>query len=115
MDWTPLIAGFVGAMIGSLTSIVTLIIQNTAQNRRESQRLIFDTAWKDYELRFRYASKDTPQRAAFPVILAYHHKMIDLLEKGKLSPLAAKEILDAQIQMGEALQKAVDEIGRGEG
>jgi hypothetical protein len=114
MDWTPLISGFVGAMIGSLTSIAILIIQNMSQNRRESQRLIFDTAWKDYELRFRYASEGTPQRAAFPVILAYHHKMMDLLERGELSPRAAREILDAQVQMGETLQRAVDEITKGE-
>ena len=110
MDWIALISGLIGAMIGSLTSIGTLLVQNAFQNRRESQRLIFDTAFKDYELRFRYATESTPQRAAFPVILAYHQKMIDLIEKGKLTPFAAKEILKAQVEMGKALQRAVDEI-----
>jgi len=66
MDWIALLSGLVGVMIGSLTSIVTLLVQNAYQNRRESQRLIFDTAFKDYELRFRYASEGTPQRASFP-------------------------------------------------
>jgi len=63
LNWIALLSGLVGVMIGSLTSIVTLLIQNAYQNRRESQRLIFDTAFKDYELRFRYASESTPQRA----------------------------------------------------
>jgi len=110
MDWIALLSGLVGVMIGSLTSIVTLLVQNAYQNRRESQRLIFDTAFKDYELRFRYASKSTPQRASFPVILAYHQRMIELIEKEKLTPSAAKEILEAQVEMGAALQRAVDDL-----
>lgn len=110
MNWTALISGLIGVLLGSLTSIGTLFIQNVYQNHRDTQRLIFDTAWKDYKLRTRYATQSTPRPAAFPVILAYHQKMIDLSEKGQLTPLAAKEILDAQAEMGEALQKAVDEI-----
>ena len=110
MDSTALLSGLVGAMIGSLTSIGTLVIQNAFQNRRESKRLIFETAFKDYELRFRFEAEGTPRRAAFPVILAYHEKMIELIEKGKLTPRAAGEILDAQVEMGEALQKAVENL-----
>jgi hypothetical protein len=64
-----LLSGLVGVMIGSLTSIVTLLVQNAYQNRRESQRLVFDTAFKDYELRFKHAGEGTPQRASFPVLL----------------------------------------------
>jgi hypothetical protein len=110
MNWNDLLSGFIGVLIGSLTSIVTLVVQNAYQNRREAQQLIFDTAFKDYELRFRYAGKGTPQRASFPVILAYHQRMIELIEKGRLTPEAAKEILQAQVEMGTALQKAVEEI-----
>jgi hypothetical protein len=110
MNYTALIAGLVGALIGSLTSIGTLLIQNMFQNRREIKKLMFDTAFRDYELRFRYANEQTPQRTSFPVILAFHQKMIDLIEKGKLTPRAAREILDAQVAMGEALQKAVDAL-----
>ena len=110
MDSTALLSGLIGAMIGSLTSIGTLVIQNAFQNRRESKRLMFETAFKDYELRFRYEAEGTPRRAAFPIILAFHEKMIELVEKGKLTPQAAREILDAQVEMGEALQKAVENI-----
>lgn len=110
MDSTALLSGLVGALIGSLTSIGTLFIQNAFQNRRESKRLIFETAFKDYELRFRYEAEGTPRRAAFPVILAYHEKMIELIEKKKLTPEAAREILAAQVEMGEALQKAVENM-----
>ena len=110
MDFTVLIAGLVGAIIGSMTSIGTLIIQNYFQNRRESKRLIFETAYKDYELRFLHTTEGTPQRAAFPIILAYHQKMIELLETGRLTPTTAKEILEAQVEMGRALQGAINDI-----
>jgi hypothetical protein len=105
-----LVSGLVGAVIGALTSMGTLIIQNAFQNRRETRKLLYETAFKDYELRFRYEAEGTPRRAAFPVILAYHEKMIELIEKGKLTPGAARIILDAQVEMGEALVKAVENI-----
>ena len=110
MEFTVLIAGLVGAIIGSMTSIGTLVIQNFFQNRRESKRLIFEAAYKDYELRFLHTTERTPQRAAFPIILAYHQKMIELIEKGRLTPIAAKEILEAQVDMGTALREAIDGI-----
>lgn len=107
MDLTALISALVGAMIGSLTSLATLVVQNVFQNRRESKRLLFETAFKDYELRIVHLPEN---RAAFPVILAYHQKMIELIERGQLTPGAAKEILGMQSEMGEALQKAVADL-----
>ncbi|MBI4299736.1 MAG: hypothetical protein HY677_01270 [Chloroflexi bacterium] len=110
MEATALIAGLIGAALGSLTSIGTLVVQNVFQNRRESKRLMFETAYKDYELRFLHAAENTPKIASFPVILAYHQKMIDLIEKDKLTPDSAAQILAAQVEMGEALQKAVQDL-----
>jgi hypothetical protein len=112
MDLAPLISGLVGAMIGSLTGIVTLIVQNIFENRRESRRLLFETAYKDYELRILHLPEN---RDAFPVILAYHQKMLALIEKGKLTSNAAKEILSEQVKMGTALQQAVAELEGSEG
>lgn len=103
MDSTALLSGLIGALIGSFTSLATLIVQNIFQNRRESRRLLYETAYKDYELRI----LNLPEhRAAFPVILAYHQKMVELIESGHLTPQAAKEILRMQTEMGAALRKA---------
>jgi hypothetical protein len=107
MNSTALISALVGALIGSLTTLSTLIVQNVFQNRRESKRLLFETAFKDYELRVRHLPEN---RAAFPVILAYHQKMIELIESGRLTPSAAKEILNMQSEMGAALQRAVEDL-----
>ena len=67
MDAAALVSGLVGALIGSLTSIGTLLVQNIYHNRLESRRLLFETAFKDYELRILHLPEN---RAAFPVILA---------------------------------------------
>jgi hypothetical protein len=45
------------------------MVQNVYQNRRESTRLLFETAYKDYELRILKLPENI---AAFPVILDYH-------------------------------------------
>lgn len=103
MDSIALLSGLLGALIGSLTSIGTLVVQNVFQNSRESRRLLFETAYKDYELRILHLPEN---RAAFPVILAYHQKMLALIESGHLTPDAAKEILRMQTEMGAALQSA---------
>ena len=111
MDSTALFSGFVGAVIGAATSLATLVVQNVFQNRRESQRLLFETAFKDYELRILHLPQN---RAAFPVILAYHQKMIELIESRQLTPAAAKQILLMQSEMNAAIQAAVTDLEGGE-
>ncbi len=78
MDKTALLAGLIGALIGSLSSIITLFVQAYFQNKREARRITIETAFEDYKMRWLHASEKTPQMAPFPVILAYHHKMVEL-------------------------------------
>jgi hypothetical protein len=96
MEYTALISGLIGAAIGALSSLLTLIVQNVYQNRRESTRLLFETAYKDYELRILHLPDNI---AAFPVILAYHKQMMRLSDKGKLTPATMKEVFEAQADM----------------
>lgn len=105
MENTALLAALLGALIGSLSSIITLFIQSYFQNKREARRITIETAFEDYKMRWLNASEKTPQIASFPVILAYHHKMVELIDKNKLTPENAKEILRAQSDMSQALYK----------
>jgi hypothetical protein len=61
MDSTALFSGFVGAA----TSLATLVVQNIFQNRRESQRLLFETAFKDYELRILHLPQNRARSRSF--------------------------------------------------
>jgi hypothetical protein len=105
MDYTALISGLIGAMIGALSSLLTLMVQNVYQNRRESTRLLFETAYKDYELRILKLPENI---AAFPVILDYHQQMMSLIDKGNLTPATVKEVFDRQADMNAAVQRTVD-------
>ena len=49
-EYIPLISGFVGALIGSLTSIGTIYIQQRAQNKRERHNQVITAATKQFEL-----------------------------------------------------------------
>jgi hypothetical protein len=105
MNYTALISGLIGAMIGALSSLLTLMVQNVYQNRRESTRLLFETAYKDYELRILKLPENI---AAFPVILDYHQQMMSLISKGNLTPATVKEVFDRQADMNAAVQRTVD-------
>jgi hypothetical protein len=105
MDYTALISGLVGAIIGALSSLLALVVQNVYQNRRESTRLLFETAYKDYELRVLRLPEN---RAAFPVILAYHQQMMSLMDKGELTPARMKEVFDKQAAMNAEVLRAAD-------
>jgi len=103
MDYTALISGLIGAMIGALSSLLTLVVQNVYQNRRESTRLLYETAYKDYELRILQLPEN---RAAFPVILAYHQQMMSLIDKGKLTSASMKDVFDKQAEMNAEVLRA---------
>jgi hypothetical protein len=105
MDYTALISGLIGATIGALSSLLTLVVQNAYQNRRESNRLLFETAYKDYELRILQLPEN---QAAFPVILAYHQQMMSLINKGELTPASLKEVFHMQAAMNAEVLRAAD-------
>jgi hypothetical protein len=108
MEYTALLSGLIGALIGSLTSIGTLLVRANFEREREMRRLTFEVAFKDYELRVLHSNEHTPQIAPFPVILAFHEKMLQLMDQERLTPDAAKEILDAQGDMSRALYEALE-------
>jgi hypothetical protein len=105
MNYPALISGLVGALIGALSSLLTLVVQNVYQNRRESTRLLFETAYKDYELRILQLPEN---RAAFPVILAYHQQMMSLIDKGELTPASMKAVFDRQAAMSAEVRRVAD-------
>jgi hypothetical protein len=65
-----------------------------------------------YELR----AKALPENVApFPVILAYHQRMMALAERGELTLTEAREIMFAQGMMSIAIRDAVEDFNREHG
>jgi hypothetical protein len=112
MGYTALISGLIGALIGALSSLLAQIVQNAYQNRRESTRLLFETAYKDYELRIEHLPENI---GPFPVILDYHQQMMSLIEKGQLTPDSVKRVFRRQAEMTVAVHQVVAESRQGAG
>ena len=83
-----------------------LWLQNVYQNRRESTRLLYDNAYKDYELRIEHREQNI---APFPVLLDYHQQMMSLVHKGELTPDLVTKIFIRQGAMEAAVLKALRE------
>ena len=100
-EYIPLIAGvigaaagLVGALIGSLTSIGTIFIQQRAQNKRERHNQVITAATKHFELAIRMAEiNGRGSVQPFAVYLEHQYELYELLEKGELNKETLKEVL----------------------
>lgn len=105
-DFSAALWGFAGTMVGAFSSIATQVVQNRNQNRAELRKTIVDSAYKDYELRFKSEGAGPVGFFQFPVMLAYYQKTIELIEKEELTPENAKKIVIAMGKMRDALLNA---------
>lgn len=105
--YLPLISGLIGAVIGSLSSILVMLIQSHYQAKRELINQGIQIAFNDYKTQLEHAK---PGAIAQPISLFvhYHTKMIRLASKGKLTPTALKK-LDVELK---SLMEAVDKINK---
>jgi hypothetical protein len=60
-----------------------LAARDRGSGERESTRLLYESAYKDYELRIEHRDQNI---APFPVLLDYHQQMMNLVHKGELTP-----------------------------
>lgn len=112
-DFSAALWGFAGTLVGAFSSIATQMVQNRNQNRAELRKTIVDSAYKDYELRFKSEGAGPVGFFQFPVMLAYYQKTIELIEKEELTPENAKKIVIAMGKMRDALLNASQEFESG--
>lgn len=105
MEYVSLIAALVGALIGSLSSIATLLIQTHYQSKREFKQLAIEMAMEDFKFRLENES-DRIRPASAPVLIAYHDKIIDLVLKGQLTAERMREVLKVQADLNTAILEA---------
>ncbi len=84
----PILSALFGALIGASASIITIIVQTEAQNKRERMRIVTELARQEYTSQLDLAYK-TNNFDRFPPLvhyLHYHLGLMKLLEKENLSP-----------------------------
>ncbi len=94
IEYVPLISALVGAVIGSLTSIGTIYIQQRAQNKRDRSNQIINAATKQFELAIEVAKvRGSGEIPPYAVFLHHHYELFKLLEKDELNEEVLKNIL----------------------
>jgi hypothetical protein len=89
--WLPLVAGFLGVLVGSMGQVITVCIQSRAERQRERDRLAIESAIAEYTANLRMAELHVSQGrsvSAYPLssAIAYNKGILDLLAKDRLTP-----------------------------
>lgn len=84
----PVVAGFVGTLVGGLSSFAVVWIQQRTQERQNRAHLVVDTAIKAYESAEKHAEfmANQGEQIVTPELAYYiilHTKLVDALASGK--------------------------------
>ena len=117
-EYVSLISGFAGALIGGAVSVVTMWLQQHFQSRRDTARLASEIALRDYEHALELArarGKGGRKVTSYPVTLyiAYHTKLLDLIQRRKLTPETLREMTeysDSIMNEIKSLEKKTEQL-----
>ena len=108
--YVPLISALLGTLVGAAASIVTVLVQAHYQSKRERTKEAIAIALKDWQTRLEIVTQKGGSALPLSVFIHYHTKLIELAEKGAITPAAIAELHEEQ----ERLIAAVKEMNRGE-
>jgi len=91
--YVPLFSALAGAIIGSATSIITILIQSKNQNKRELTKVAVEAAMEDHRscLDLAKAGGDG-EVAPLSAFIHFHIESLRLLEQGKLTADSIKKL-----------------------
>ncbi len=100
--YVPLLSALAGAIIGSATSIATILIQARLGERRERIRQAAMLALEDVKIRLEH----TPQGSiVWPISLHLYHQLaiLNAIEENDLTPERLRRIHTADLELGKEL------------
>lgn len=105
--------GLAGAVIGSLSSIITIYYQAKIKDRRDKSKLIFEAALADYKSSFDYAKNFGSNKKVIiqPIVTNIHwySKIFDLLEKNDLSVSSIKNVVKENDELEKYFEQFMEE------
>jgi hypothetical protein len=107
MDLVPLISALGGALIGALSSILTLLIQSHYQTNREMKKLAIEFAREDFHAR---VQDQTGQLGVLPssVLIFYYDRLIEIVGRGQLTPESIRRLLREQADLYRSSEQEVN-------
>jgi hypothetical protein len=110
MDQTyvPLISGFVGAVIGSASSLIAIWLQGLLQDRRERRKLATDLALEHYKFMVKTAADSKRPFTLLPLVVYvhYHTELLKLIDAQALTPEAIEHLDRENKRLIEAIHRA---------
>jgi hypothetical protein len=108
--YVPLLSALAGALIGSLSSIATILIQAKINDRRERMRQVALLAMEDYKIQI--ANGKGTYVLPFSSFLHHHIAILQAVEEGNLTPdrlrqisIADDAITDVHFELDRAWQE----------
>jgi hypothetical protein len=88
------LSGFVGALIGSASSIATMIIQSGMKDKRDRSKQLTDMALAEFKMHLHLATSGKGPSAIMPPSAFLHHNDLVLraIESGSFTPEKARQI-----------------------
>jgi gas vesicle protein len=90
----PLIAGFLGTIVGAAASVLTIWIQQKSQSKRDKIKLASEMAKQDQKFMYDVVKEQGHNGSLLPIAVYqhYHFELLTALEKGKLTDEKIVEI-----------------------
>jgi hypothetical protein len=111
-EYTAAIFGLVGALIGSISSVLTIIIQARLKDRRDRMQQVTTMAMEHFKIAIENQMKAGRGGGVLPpsVFAAYYLGFLNLMEKGDLNEAALEKLskendIIANLSMREGLNK----------
>lgn len=101
----PLLIGVVGAIIGSLTSLITIFVQSHYEKKRALVNNSVELALEHYKIAFETAKSRGDQIYPLSLYLHYHVRVMEYAVKKKLSKEALLQIDKEQKELKEVMDK----------
>ena len=86
----PLIAGLVGAIIGSAGTVAVVLIQAAAENKRHRRQMCVEAAIAD--LKGVLEHSDAKNVASLAQHVVFYEQLLDLIDRGDVNPDEVKRI-----------------------
>jgi hypothetical protein len=101
-EWISLASGAFGALIGSGTTIVTLIVKERYEHRRGLRQLALEMAKSDYAGQVQ-VFKDRPNHVTpLPVLVNYYQQLTRLSDNGHLDDTQFKRLAEERHRLTQA-------------
>ena len=109
--WLPLLAALLGAGIGSMTSLLTMMVRTRAERRRERLRLAVEAGLADFQQGIEIAqrTRGTHQVSPLSGYIYYHAGLLDLLDSGVMNRESVRELDRQQGEFLKAVKEAADQ------